>query len=73
MVKYVEDNYHVDHKVSPCQPRGQGSDGYGRKIATHHMLRLDNRGPWRRVYATCCSNVASHWITVGDEVYYWKG
>ena len=48
---------------------GQGMDGYGAKITTDKLLYFpyaDNNGKYDRrkyrVYATCFSNVASHWI-----------
>lgn len=39
---------------------GQDQFGYGSKITTDTMVRLDNR--LYRVYATCYSNAASLWI-----------
>jgi hypothetical protein len=41
---------------------GQSEDGYGSKIVTDHQVLIDN--VWYRVYATCYSNVASHWVIV---------
>lgn len=41
---------------------GQGDDGYGRKITTEIMLRFEGESRKYRVYATCFSNVASHWV-----------
>ena len=42
---------------------GQGTDGYGSKITTDILLRFTGEKQLRRVYATCYSNAASHWIT----------
>jgi hypothetical protein len=39
---------------------GQGLDGYGSKITTDY--KIDHNGRTYRVYATCYSNAASHWI-----------
>lgn len=48
---------------------GQGEDGYGGKITTDMVLKFDaNPKTVYRVYATCYSNAASHWITVNGEV-----
>ena len=50
---------------------GRGPDGYGRKIATRHYVKLeagDRRK--RRVYAICFSNCASHYVTIGGQDYY---
>ena len=41
---------------------GQGVDGYGKKIATDRMVRYHGETLKYRVYATCYSNCASHWI-----------
>ena len=42
---------------------GQSEDGYGRKITTDLVLVFNGEARQRRVYATCFSNCASHWIT----------
>ncbi len=43
--------------------------GYGRKIPSRYMLSVDG-GRYRRVYATCFSNVASYWVIVlGKKLY----
>lgn len=34
--------------------------GYGKKLPTEYMVR--HNGKWRRVYAVCYSNSASHYI-----------
>ena len=62
MITYVTPDA-VDTK--PCRPYGQSAMGYGRKIATGHIVLV--KGKWRRVYATCYSNAASHWIMVKGE------
>ena len=52
-------------KHAPIHPYGHGADGYGLKIARPYKVLHGNR--WYRVYATCISNAASHWITVMGE------
>lgn len=42
---------------------GQDETGYGKKITTDVVLRFDGSNRRYRVYATCFSNAASHWIT----------
>lgn len=44
---------------------GQGDDGYGMRITTDKKVEF--KGRWYRVYATCFSNCASYWITVRGE------
>ncbi len=50
---------------------GQSLEGYGAKIVTDYMVKvpaLSNRP--LRVYATCFSNCASHWVLVKGEKYH---
>lgn len=66
MVEYLDEEYtEIFAPVNRPAPMGllpgQGEDGYGKKITTEKMVKLSN-GKMYRVYATCISNVASHWI-----------
>jgi len=67
-VVYATDNHAIEVKSSPA-PRNDGrqADGYGMKIATRRVLRLDGKGPWRRVYCTVFSNSGSLWIMFRGE------
>jgi hypothetical protein len=55
---------------------GQDTAGYGRKVTSDYKVRfLDGEmgkpvGRKYRVYITCFSNVASHWIKVKGQVYH---
>ena len=51
---------------------GQGADGYGSKITTDWVVVFngDTRKIKHRVYATCYSNAASHWIMVEKQKYH---
>lgn len=69
---YAEDYFQIESKHSECRSYGQGSDGYGRKIATRYMVRLNHRGPWRRVYCCCFSNVGSLYVIVKQISYYFR-
>jgi hypothetical protein len=44
---------------------GQSEEGYGKKITTDREVQY--KGRWYRVYATCFSNAASHWIMVNKQ------
>ena len=46
----------------------QTATGYGKKLTTPYKAFFLNR--WYRVYATCCGNVASHWIVARGEKYF---
>jgi len=48
---------------------GQEEDGYGTKITTDYKVRIQGYGTYR-IYATCVSNCASHWIKVSGRVYH---
>lgn len=39
---------------------GQTATGYGAKLPTPYMVKYNGR--WRRVYAACYGNAASHYI-----------
>jgi len=41
---------------------GQAPTGYGAKITSDIVLQFDGETHRWRVYATCYSNAASHWI-----------
>lgn len=46
---------------------GQGADGYGKKISTDRVLVFPDSKKQYRVYATCFSNCASHWIVKNGQ------
>ena len=51
---------------------GRDQFGYGKKIVTPHEVLV--KGRWRRVYATCFSNAASHWVILDGKKHHilWK-
>lgn len=70
-VRYLQDHFtRIEADSDDCPPYGQSASGYGRKIATPYKLRLNGKGPWRRVYAVCFSNVASHYVLVKGQAFY---
>jgi hypothetical protein len=79
-LRYVEDYFDtIESKqqeppsvLAGCMPYGQQADGYGRKIATRYLVRLNKKGPWRRVYCVCFSNAGSVYIIVKGESYYFR-
>ena len=68
MVKYAAETHTIESSRnliggftrSGGRPR---TSSYGKKIPTDYRIRLDGKGPWRRVYCTCFSNIGSLWIT----------
>jgi len=73
-VKYLTELGHFSfaEKNSPlvppgCTLPGQSPEGYGAKISTNRVIRLLCEKQWRRVYATCFGNAASHWIILNGE------
>lgn len=63
MIDYVEV---ADVVVEPNHiMRGANQFGYGYKISTCYKVKVGKF--WRRVYATCFSNVASHWIIINKQ------
>lgn len=61
MIHYIQV---ADTKTNRVKSHGQSATGYGAKITTPYMVRLRGETKWRRVYATCYSNCASHWIVI---------
>lgn len=61
-IEYLPNN--ITMKDSPLWWHKQGLTqtvtGYGLKLTTRYKVAF--KGRWYRVYATCISNVASHWI-----------
>jgi hypothetical protein len=55
-------------------PLNQYYTGYGTKISTRYKVKYGDTprelAAWRRVYATCFSNVASVWIDFHGEKLY---
>ena len=50
------------------QGLSQTASGYGAKLTTRHKVK--HNGRFYRVYATCFSNCASHWIECQGERLY---
>ena len=69
ILKYVEDNFTIVFRDVPVHD-GRHVDGYGKKIATHRMIRFDDHPRLYRVYAVCFSNLASHYIIRKGEILY---
>ncbi len=71
--RYLSEVYsQVEYKRSPVPLRGmlqlapgQNAHGYGDKISTDYMVRINNR--WRRVYCICHSNAGSLYVLEGKE------
>lgn len=65
-IKYLEDSEFTWKTTEISIHTGANIDGYGHRIKTPYMVRVnsDKSGRWYRVYATCYSNVASHWIKI---------
>lgn len=60
-MKYIEDAT-VEYHPLPWHEAGlsQTATGYGLKLTTPYKARY--KGRLYRVYSTCVSNAASHWI-----------
>ena len=69
-IQYASDVFKtIEHKTDNCRPYGQSPEGYGRKIAMPYRVRLNERGPWRRVYCCIFSNVGTCYIVVRGAEY----
>lgn len=71
-VIYAEDHFEtIESKHDNATPAGQGVDGYGKKIRSCYLVRL-NGGRWRRCYHTQISNAGSIWVMVGNQTYHFR-
>lgn len=62
-IDYVEDHYKITSiKQTPISPYQQTANGYGGKLKTSYMIKLDNGYRWYRVYCMCYSNSGSIYI-----------
>ncbi|UUV43266.1 hypothetical protein RCCWILLIS_94 [Rhodobacter phage RcCWillis] len=50
----------VEARETETPRAGQTVTGYGAKLPTPYMVK--HNGKWRRVYAACYGNAASHYI-----------
>lgn len=57
----------VLHKFVDAPKSGRTVTGYGSKLPTSHMLRINNR--WRRVYAICYGNASTCFIMLNRMRY----
>jgi len=48
-------------------PKGMNLDGYGVRIHTPYRIKLKGEIKARKVFASCCSNVAMYYIIRGKE------
>lgn len=55
------------HATCEAPRSGMTASGYGNRLPTQHMVKYRNR--WRRVYAICYSNCATHYVWIdGNRV-----
>ena len=69
----TEVKHTLDHLVTEVKRDGEhytgaNEEGYGSNIKSPYMIKYDNR--WRRVFAVCWSNAASHFIKEGSKKMY---
>lgn len=47
----------------------QTTSGYGNRLTSRKMVRTEEKGPWRRVYARCFSNSCTAYVTIKGRNY----
>ena len=72
---YLDGKFTAKQVLLPWQRMGlqQTRDGYGKKLTTTWMIRRHGETRWRRVYAVCFSNAASHYVLIKGEPYFLAG
>ena len=72
-ITYAEDVFDtIESKRDDCPPIGQNAEGYGSKIHTPYLVRLNGKAPWHRVYSVIWSNVGSLYIIVKRKRYFFR-
>ena len=67
MVTYLDHDTIVASKLTEVPRSGRTVSGYGKRLATHRMVKLDRgngKGRWYRVYAACFGNASSCYVEV---------
>ena len=71
-IKYLEDHFTeyevVLKRLRFPQKLSRMGGSYGQKLRTDYAVRIGS--DLHRVYATCFSNAASHWISKGGVTYH---
>lgn len=65
LVTYLDETRVTDKRQTKA-PLNRSRSGYGNKIPSTWMLKLDGKR-WHRVYIICFSNAGSAYILVKDE------
>lgn len=65
-VTYIENERITDAKRSTVTPYQQTASGYGSKLQTQYMVRVDGKR-WHRIYCICYSNNGSLYVRVKGE------
>jgi hypothetical protein len=74
-IRYLSGKFECDERPLWWHKQGlqQTASGYGNKLATAWMLRREGEKVWRRVYAVCWSNAASHYVLIKGEPHWLSG
>ena len=66
-ITYAENYTLIDKPITTPWRPGQSQAGYGRKIATDHMLIFDGNKRKYRVYCCIYSNIGSCYVLVKGQ------
>ena len=72
-MNYLDISRITSAKLTEYPRYGRDVYGYGSKIPLGYMVRLDGRGPWRRVYCICYSNAGTLYVIDKGEPAYIAG
>ena len=72
MIAYLERPYNLIERPLWWHRSGlsETASGYGAKLRSSKMLRLQGEKKLRRIYITCYSNAGSAWIIVNKQRVY---
>ena len=71
-IEYVPEGFEAKINELPWQRRGLTwtATGYGRKIPSTRMIRLQGEKIWRRVYVVCYSNAGTSYVVIQGKPRY---
>lgn len=73
-IEYLLDTYpQVTFEIHvPEQRRGQGTDGYGVKIQSDYMAKINGKGRLFRIYTCLIGNNGASYIVKGGQDYWFR-
>lgn len=74
-ILYLDRPYEKKQSMLPWQRAGlqQTASGYGKRLTSSYMLRIQGERVWRRIYVVCYSNAGSAYVVIKGQTFYLAG